>query len=83
MFFSGDTDGCVPTYGSRQWITGLGWPIKEDWRPWMTGNQTSGFITRYEGLDFVTVHGVGHMSPQWKRQDVTSLITNWIWDKPI
>ncbi len=49
----------------------------------MTGNQTSGFITRYEGLDFVTVHGVGHMSPQWKRQDVTSLITNWIWDKPI
>lgn len=83
LFYSGDTDGCVPTYGTRQWINDLGWPILEDWRPWTTGNQTSGFITKYDGLTFVTVHGVGHMSPQWKRQDVTRLITNWLWDLTI
>lgn len=36
LFYSGDTDGAVPTYGSRQWINGLGWPLKEAWRPWYT-----------------------------------------------
>jgi hypothetical protein len=38
LFFSGDTDGAVPLLGSRRWITGLGWPIKQngEWQPWKT-----------------------------------------------
>lgn len=38
LFFSGDTDGAVPTLGSRRWITGLGWPIKDkgEFQPWET-----------------------------------------------
>jgi len=35
-------------------------------------------------MDFATVHGVGHMAPQWAREPVTTMITNWIqggdWD---
>ncbi len=65
MFYSGDTDGAVPTYGSRRWITGLGWAEKDDgqWRPWYTNGQVSGYVQNYDGLDFVTIHGVGHMAP--------------------
>lgn len=83
LFFSGDTDGAVPTLGSRRWITGLGWEVKEEWRSWVTDAQVSGYIMRYDGLDFVTVHGVGHMAPQWKRKDVTKLVLSWVHNKPI
>lgn len=31
LFYSGDTDGAVPTLGSRRWITGLGWTVKQPW----------------------------------------------------
>jgi len=41
----------------------------------------SGFYEKYEGLDFVTVKGVGHMSPQYARPDVMSMITAWIHDE--
>ena len=29
MHYSGDTDGVVPTYGTKQWIEGLNWDVKE------------------------------------------------------
>jgi hypothetical protein len=29
LFYSGDTDGAVPTYGSRLWINNLNWKINE------------------------------------------------------
>ena len=63
MFYSGDTDGVLPTYGSKQWIEGLGWSKKGDNHWWKTDNQVSGFYQKYDGLDFVTVKGVGHMAP--------------------
>ena len=36
LFFSGDTDGAVPTYGSRRWIDSLSLETKEKWRSWNT-----------------------------------------------
>jgi carboxypeptidase C (cathepsin A) len=83
MFYSGDTDGAVPTYGSKQWIKDLNWAITEEWRPWYTDSQVSGYMQAYAGgLDFVTVKGVGHMAPQWARQPVTDMITAWVWNQP-
>ena len=81
MFYSGDTDGAVPTYGSKLWIQQLNWGVKEEWRPWFTEGQVSGYVERYDGLDFVTVKGVGHMAPQWARKPVTDMITAWIHDE--
>jgi len=63
MHYSGDTDGAVTTYGTKRWIKTLGWEVKSAWRPWKTDAQVSGFIEEYDGLDFVTVKGVGHMAP--------------------
>lgn len=78
MFYSGDTDGAVPTFGSKRWIRELNWPIKEDWTAWYSDSQVAGFYERYEGLDFVTVKGVGHMCPQYARKQVTGMITDWM-----
>ena len=80
---NGDTDGAVPTYGTRRWIQKLNWPIKKDWTPWYTDGQVSGYLISYDGLDFATIHGTGHMAPQWKRKEVTKLFTNWIHNLPI
>jgi carboxypeptidase C (cathepsin A) len=81
MFYSGDTDGAVTTYGSRRWIKDLHWGVEEAWRPWFTNGQVTGYVERYDGLDFVTVKGVGHMAPQWARLPVTNMITSWVFDE--
>ena len=83
MFYSGDTDGAVPTYGSKQWIKDLNWDIVDEWRPWETNGQVSGYVERYDGLDFVTVKGVGHMAPQWARKPVTDMINQWMHEATI
>ena len=31
MHYSGDTDGVVPTIGTRRWIQSTGWPITVEW----------------------------------------------------
>jgi len=71
IFYSGDTDGAVGLAGSRQWIKELAYPIRRKWQPWFTTlnvvPEVSGYVVSYEGLDFATVHGVGHMAPQWAR----------------
>lgn len=71
MFYSGDTDGAVSTYGTKQWIKELNWPTVSEWAPWFTNGQVAGYHEGYDGLDFFTVKGVGHMAPQWARQQVT------------
>jgi len=83
MFYSGDTDGAVPTAGSKAWISSLNWPVTELWRPWTTHSQVSGFVQKYDGLEFWTVKGVGHMAPQWAREPVTDMITSFIHGEPL
>ena len=81
LVFSGDTDGAVPTYGTERWIKDLGWEITSKWSQWMRDGQVKGYKTSYDGLDFVTVHGVGHMAPQWAREEVTSMINGFMFDE--
>jgi hypothetical protein len=76
--YSGDTDGAVPTYDTKQWIQGLEWESTEAWRPWFTDGQVSGYVEKYDGLTFSTVKGVGHMAPQWARMPVTNMINAFI-----
>lgn len=78
MFYSGDTDGAITTYGSKMWMKDLGWPIVDAWRPWYTNGQVSGYTESYDGLQFVTIKGVGHMAPQWARLPVTNMISAFV-----
>ena len=66
--YSGDTDGAVPTLGSEKWINELNWPILEKYRPYyLADGHLGGYVEKRDGLTFATVHGAGHMVPQFKR----------------
>ena len=81
--FSGDTDGAVPTYGTQQWIKELNWDVKQPWKPFYVNSQVAGYIEVRDGLTFVTIHGAGHMAPQWKRAQTYRAVFNFIADKPL
>jgi len=36
MHYSGDTDGVLPTYGTKSWIEGLGWDKIGNYTAWVT-----------------------------------------------
>ena len=80
--YSGDTDGAVPLTGTMRWIDALNRTILEPWRPYFTTNSTGtflgGYIEEYEGLTLGTVHGAGHMAPQFRPEATYHLIFNWL-----
>jgi hypothetical protein len=44
LLYSGDADSCVPFVGTEEWVHGLGFPVKEHWRPWLSLANTTGPI---------------------------------------
>ena len=81
--YSGDTDGAVPLIGTRNWINSLGRTVLEEWRPFYiqdseTKQHLAGYIEEYDGLTLGTVHGAGHMTPQYKPAASYRLIFNWL-----
>ena len=79
LFFSGDTDGAVPTLGTRKWIRKLAWNVSDNWRSWYVDGQIAGYVEKYEGdLTFATIKGVGHMAPQWAKPQVQRLIFDFL-----
>lgn len=84
LHFSGDTDGAVPTLGTEGWINSLNWAVEEKWRTYLVDGQVAGYLEAYEGgFTFATVHGAGHMAPQFKPPQTYHLIKNWINDTAI
>ena len=71
--FQPQVDACVPEWGSEEWTRDLGFPIKEEWRPWLAasrdeptqGDLLAGYVTTYDAgsqdFTFLTVHGAGHL----------------------
>ena len=79
LHYSGDIDGAVPTIGTQNWIASLDWEVTSMWRPYMVENQVAGYLESYaDTLTFATVHGAGHMAPQFKRPQTYHLIFNWV-----
>jgi hypothetical protein len=78
LVYSGDTDGSVPTRGTQAWINDLAWEITSDYRPYFYGGQVAGYTETRGSLTFGTVHGCGHMAPQWKRPQTYHLVFNWL-----
>lgn len=87
--YSGDTDGAVPTTGTRWWIDELNLEVLEDWRPYLVENESGmgktmgGYIREYRGITLGTIHGAGHMAPQFKPRETYHLIFNWLFQRPI
>jgi hypothetical protein len=34
LIYSGDTDACVPYWGTEEWTRELGYPVRRGWRQW-------------------------------------------------
>lgn len=73
----------MPTRGTRYWLQDLGWTVKKAYQPYFFNNNVGGYIEERDGLTFATVHGVGHMAPQWNRAGTYHLIFNWLLGRPI
>ncbi|KAL0741856.1 hypothetical protein Bca4012_083369 [Brassica carinata] len=56
LIFSGDHDMYVPFLGTQAWIRSLNYPIIDDWRPWMIGDQIAGYTRTYANkMTFATI----------------------------
>ena len=83
IHYSGDTDGAVPTYGTIQWMKELNWAVKEEYRPYYLEDQVAGYIEELDGMTFATIHGAGHMTPQFKPAETYYVLFNWLKNKQI
>ena len=84
LHYSGDTDGAVPAIGTQNWIATLGWDVTSEWKQYYVQGQVAGYHESYEGgLTFGTVHGAGHMAPQFKPPQTYHLVFNWMFDREI
>lgn len=58
-----------------EWTSGLGIPLKEDWRAWTVNSQVGGYVTTYDkGFMFATVKGSGIA-----RQDESAVTPIEVW----
>jgi carboxypeptidase C (cathepsin A) len=79
LIYSGDSDGAVPFNGTERWIANLGLNINKPWRSWkITDDKIAGYTINYEGLNFVTVKGTGHMVPQWKPAEAFEMYSKFL-----
>lgn len=67
LIYSGDHDMCVPFTGSEAWTRSIGYKTIDEWRPWYTKGQISGYTQGYDhNLTFLTIKGAGHTVPEYK-----------------
>ena len=83
---SGDTDACVPTCGTEEWVRELGFGVAEPWRPWLSPltcggpMQRAGYAISYDtnNFTFATVQGAGHMIPTYKPYFALTMFTKFL-----
>ena len=88
LIYSGDTDACVPTWGTDEWVRELGFAQKDGggWRAWTSpleygaAEQRAGYVVDYDVNDFkfVTVQGAGHMIPLYKPYFALTMISKFL-----
>ena len=91
LVYNGDVDpGCNYLWAEASVEKfGLAVKAKGDWHPWVYGDQAvgeqlGGFVTEYEGgVSLATVHGAGHMSPQWRPEAAFNMVSRFLQEKPL
>jgi hypothetical protein len=97
LIYSGDSDGCVPHVGTEEWTAALGFPVTQEWRPWVcdtsaTGYNVSsgkavGYVVQFGGesvdFRFATVMGAGHEVPTFKPIPAFAMIKRFQDGKPL
>ena len=91
LIYSGDTDACVPTWGTVDWIDSLNLTVTKPWRPWVSshldgaeGVQRAGYVKDFAyNFTFATVQGAGHLVPTYKPHFALTMISKWLLGKPL
>lgn len=84
LHFSGNSDGAVPTQGTREWMKSLGWKQTQRYAPFYIENkQVGGFVEEYEGIAMASIQGVGHMAAQWSPVATRYAVMQFIKNQPI
>ena len=90
LVYNGDADpGCNYLWAEAS-VAKFGLDVEAPWKPWVygadsnVGEQLGGYLTTYFGnVLFATVHGAGHMSPQWRPEAVFTLVSKFLHGAPI
>ncbi|MED6208073.1 hypothetical protein PIB30_041628 [Stylosanthes scabra] len=84
LIYSGDHDTMVPYLATEAWIKSLNYSIVEDWRPWLTNGQVSGYTRTYSNaMTFATVKGGGHTAPEYKPEECLDMYSRWLSRRPL
>ena len=59
LIYSGDTDACVPTWGTVDWIDSLNLTVKTPWKPWVSQHLGGGDDLVHHGGTRLAQHGTG------------------------
>jgi len=87
LIYSGDTDACVPYWGTEEWTRELGYSVKKGWRPWHSEHlsrpvaQRAGYVINYDtptNFTFATIQGAGHLVPEYKPHFALTMLRNFL-----
>eukprot|EP00966_Prymnesium_polylepis_P298474 6897413-Prymnesium_polylepis.1 len=89
LIFSGDDDSVCATLGTQQFVWDLGLNVTVPWTPWTMESgpgcpggpackQIAGYVTRFDGLSLVTVHGAGHLVPATRPVQGLQVLKNFL-----
>ena len=89
LVYNGDVDpGCNYLWAEAS-VARFGVAVATPWRPWVyadarVGEQLGGFTTAFaKNVTFATVHGAGHMSPQWRPEAVFTMLSRFLDGKAV
>eukprot|EP01060_Flectonema_neradi_P031476 TRINITY_DN4791_c0_g2_i1.p2 TRINITY_DN4791_c0_g2~~TRINITY_DN4791_c0_g2_i1.p2 ORF type:complete len:469 (+),score=90.84 TRINITY_DN4791_c0_g2_i1:33-1409(+) len=88
VVYNGDVDPGCNFVMNEVCVASINKNVTNAWRTWMfdneNGQQVGGWTTEYEGdLHFITVHGAGHMSPQWRPNRVHTFLKKFLKYRPL
>lgn len=81
LIFSGDADSVCATSGTQTWMYDLGYPVTKDWAPWKVEEQVAGYVTKFQGFNFVSVHDSGHEVPMYQPKRALEVLRKFLADE--
>ncbi len=84
LVYNGDVDpGCNYLWGEAS-CRRFGGQVSSAWHSWtyddkLVGTQLGGYAIEFEkDVTFTTIHGAGHMSPQWRPEAVFNMLSRFL-----
>ena len=89
LIFNGDQDECIPFNHDETWTRGMGFEVREEWRPWLLDQQVAGYVTEWVPpaangrFAFATVKRAGHEVPMYQPERALALLERFTAGAPL